>query len=232
MNLGNLIIGILTGGVAFGVAGQNTGYLPKTSEAFSASLAAPEAPAVEPGADPAPATAASLSARRSLPLFLAAAKTPPEGWSRVSLRVALQGESAVEDIWVRDLEGDAEAGLSGALDAAPADLPGLSEGNRVEFAYAQITDWGFAADGKGYGFYSIRATIGDLPEQEQAGLRAWLAEPAEPAVWPVAAPFPTPGPTPGPTHGPTPGPTPGDDDSAAAPEALDAMHWGLGVGAS
>ena len=127
--------------------------------------------------------AARAEARATLPTFLAKAAVKPATWENVTIKVALQADGPVENIWVSDfqkLEGDRYAGR---LANDPVYLGALKAGDPVDFTDAQIVDWAYVENGVGYGFYSVHALLGSMSEDQVAAAKAFLAPAKVPATW-------------------------------------------------
>ncbi|MGL5011566.1 MAG: DUF2314 domain-containing protein [Paracoccaceae bacterium] len=124
-------------------------------------------------ADDATMNAAIAEAQRTLPLFLDSAldaeKIGREGTGvKVGIRT-VRDPDGTEHIWVAPFRLWPDGTLSGFLANEPVDLGALREGDRVDFAADQISDWSFVApDGLLYGNYTSRVmhaagAFGDTP---------------------------------------------------------------------
>ncbi|MDJ0827674.1 MAG: DUF2314 domain-containing protein [Rhodobacter sp.] len=122
-------------------------------------------------------------ARQSLPAFLERAESAPSGWEMVSLKVALEGDTMVENIWVSDFQRPGFEIFTGRLANDPVDLPGLKAGDLVKFSYDQISDWAFVENGRGYGFYTTRVLTEGISEEELAMMNAFLSPDPVPTGW-------------------------------------------------
>ncbi len=126
---------------------------------------------------------AVATAQASLPTFLEAAANAPASWQTVTVKVALEGETQIENIWISDFRKDGDDQYRGLLGNDPVDLPGMKAGDEVQFSYAQIRDWAFVEEGKGYGFYTVRAMLPMMDEAQADGMRAFLAADPLPKGW-------------------------------------------------
>lgn len=118
---------------------------------------------------------AEKDAVATLPRFLELAATEPASWSPITLKVGMQGSDMIENIWVDNIKTAGPSSFSGTLANNPMQLAGLTMGSRVIFEENQITDWAVQVDGRGYGYYSVRAIAELVSEEEGAQLRAFLA---------------------------------------------------------
>ncbi|WP_299352943.1 DUF2314 domain-containing protein [uncultured Shimia sp.] len=126
---------------------------------------------------------AQADAKQGLPTFLKAAETPPADWENVSIKVAMQGENQIENIWVMGFQNIEGTQYSGVLGNDPIDMPGLKAGDRVTFDYDQINDWAYIENGTGYGFYSVRAMLPMMDQDQAAGVMAFLSKDPMPTSW-------------------------------------------------
>ncbi|WP_425090987.1 DUF2314 domain-containing protein [Tropicimonas sp. S265A] len=138
---------------------------------------------VEVALDDAAVNSAVEEARATLPLFLEHASTEPAGWENVAIKVALQADGPVENIWVGSFKPLEDGSFIGQLDNDPVYLGDLKAGSEVQFRYDQIVDWAFVEQGVGYGFYSVRALVGAMSEEQAAAVEAFLAPGKVPATW-------------------------------------------------
>ena len=120
--------------------------------------------------------AAQQEAATTLPRFLELAATTPAGWGPISLKVGMQGRDMVEHIWIEDIEASGSGSFAGKLANDPVALTGLNLGSRVFFDREQVTDWAVIIDGRGYGYYTIRASKDFVTEEEAAQFSAFLAD--------------------------------------------------------
>ena len=74
-----------------------------------------------------------------------------------------------ENIWVKDLSRNGDQ-ISGVLNNAPADIPGLSLGSKVTFKASQVSDWGYMKNAKLYGHFTTRILMSRASPDEQAAL--------------------------------------------------------------
>ncbi len=126
---------------------------------------------------------AQRSAIATLATFMDAAETVPDSWEMATIKVALEGSEQIENIWVSDFRHLEGARFVGKLGNDPVNLPGLKAGDEVEFTYGQINDWAFIENGRGYGFYSVRAMLPMMEEAQANGMREFLSADPLPAGW-------------------------------------------------
>lgn len=118
---------------------------------------------------------AEVDAIATLPRFLEMAATAPDGWSPMMLKIGMQGTDMVENIWVENIQTAGATSYSATLANNPMQLEGLQLGSRVIFENQQITDWAVQINGRGYGYYSVRAIAALVSEEEAAQISALLA---------------------------------------------------------
>ena len=144
-------------------------------------------PVIDFGSGDAEMNAAIAEARSTLDLFLTHAKPGDPRYQDVSVKVAFPttrpGSTAGhEHIWVSPFEiGTNE--YVGALANEPRGLSGLSLGSKVRFTKDMISDWSVVQDGVGYGYYTVRVMLPQLPKDQAAGLRDFLSKDPVPAAW-------------------------------------------------
>lgn len=125
---------------------------------------------------------ARAAATATLPAFLAQVADMPQDTGAM-LKVAFPIQSGNEHIWVAQftqVEGDT---YQGVLANDPVYMPGQSLGDAVTFNLAQVSDWSLILDDRGYGFYSVRALLPRMKEDQRAGAMAFLSEDPMPAGW-------------------------------------------------
>ncbi|MEM8536752.1 MAG: DUF2314 domain-containing protein [Pseudomonadota bacterium] len=120
--------------------------------------------------------AAQEQAAQTLPRFLELANSQPEGWGPISLKVGMRGRDMVEHIWIEEIEEQSNGGFAGKLANDPVGLTGLELGSRVFFDKEQVTDWAVVIDGRGYGYYTVRAISDFVSDEEAAQYAAFLSE--------------------------------------------------------
>lgn len=124
-----------------------------------------------------------VDAQSELPTFLKIAKSDPEHWEAMSVKVALPTDDASEHIWISEFTRINGTRYEGILSNDPVNLPDLKAGDCVEFTYDQIDDFGFIEGGQGYGFYSVRAILPLMSEQQAASYGGFLSPDLLPSYW-------------------------------------------------
>ena len=128
--------------------------------------------------------AAIAEARRTLPQFLAefdAAQAHVR--ENYLVKVGLPATTGnPEHIWVENLRRE-NGRLVGALANAPAHLPGLRLGSRVEIDEALISDWTIVTAQGMYGSFTTRVMLPHVDAQTAAQIRQTLAPTPLPPSW-------------------------------------------------
>ena len=109
-----------------------------------------------------------------------------------TVKIRIKTESGSEHIWVSDLSptkfiGRKPIEFTGLLSNKPEDIAGMELGDQIAFSRFVIEDWGLVVEGRGYGFYSVRALLPYLPEEEAVPLNAFLMPSALPDDWAALA---------------------------------------------
>ncbi len=73
--------------------------------------------------------------------------------------------------------------FTGDLTNEPDDLAGLHHGDSVAFTYDQISDWYFTMNGKGYGYFTLRAMLPRLPKEQAEQFKEFLSPNPVPENW-------------------------------------------------
>jgi uncharacterized protein YegJ (DUF2314 family) len=110
-------------------------------------------------------TAALERARASLDEFLAVAANPPPGTSGFKLKVMIREGDAVEHFWVTPFR-ILDSGFEGVLANDPRVVKNVKLGQRVRFARADISDWGYARDGRQVGSYTVCVLFRKMPKEQ------------------------------------------------------------------
>ena len=122
--------------------------------------------------------AAIARARDTLSTFWASydAPKPSETGHGLKVRFAV-GPHRYEHIWMSDVERLPDGNLSGRFANQPSDVPGMNEGDQVEFKQADITDWLFIRNGKVVGGETIKLLLKSMPKEEADAMRARMEQP-------------------------------------------------------
>ncbi len=132
--------------------------------------------------DPKMALAETL-AKKHLAKFLSVAESAPASWEDASVKVAMQAEGGIENIWVGEFQKIDGTTYRGRLANEPVCIPGLHLGDMVTFSQAQIGDWAYVENGKGYGYYSVRALMDRMPQEQVEMMTAFLSPNPVPTGW-------------------------------------------------
>ena len=144
------------------------------------------------GVDEAPALAllqedlqkAEDKARKSLPRYLAAAVRAPDTWDTRAVKVAMSGAGGqAEEVWVEAFELTEGDRFAGVLTNAATSVPDLDKGARIEFSMDQIVDWAFVQNGRGYGYFTVHASLPYMPAAQAAVTRNFLNARPLPSGW-------------------------------------------------
>ena len=108
---------------------------------------------------------ATKMAHASLDSFLSTQETPPKGSSQFRLKVKFQADKMVEHMWVMPFKRNGD-GFVGILADEPLYAKSLKNGQRVSFSRADISDWGYAQDGKQKGSFTVCVLFKKMPAAE------------------------------------------------------------------
>lgn len=133
-------------------------------------------------------SAAAREAQATLPRFMTRLSSDPwlakTAFLKVALPVTVGNTGATDEvIWVTGFRETAPGRFQGKLAREPDHLMGLSAGSTVGFATTQIRDWAAVIDGRGYGYYTLRAMLPVIKAEEAVELRDFLAPEPVPAGW-------------------------------------------------
>jgi uncharacterized protein YegJ (DUF2314 family) len=112
--------------------------------------------------------------------FLSRALEGDADWSSAAVQI-LTAEKA-QRLWLTDLQAGSNGTMSGevVLSASPY---GIQVGDRYTFDKFEILDFAITRDGKVYGLFTLRQTLGDLPGDVAARVSAQLSDEPVPADW-------------------------------------------------
>jgi uncharacterized protein YegJ (DUF2314 family) len=128
-----------------------------------------------PNGDPEMAAAIS-KARASLPVFWKALEHPGPGEEGFALKVAIKDGKDVEHFWLLDIARNGDK-LAGTINNEPEIVGNVSNGDRYEFADADISDWLYMRNGKMVGNETMRPLLKRMPKSEAEGYRALYETP-------------------------------------------------------
>src|SRR5271154_1043735 len=122
--------------------------------------------------------AAIARARDTIPTFWASyhAPKPSETGHGLKGRFAV-GAHRFEHIWISDVEKLPDGTFSGRFANQPSDVPGMNEGDQVEFKQADITDWLFIRNEKVVGGETIKLLLKSMPKEQADAMRAQMEQP-------------------------------------------------------
>lgn len=129
--------------------------------------------------------AAVEDARRSYPQFMATltADSVSNRAANYLIKVGLPTpDGGHEHIWVDSLRFEGGA-LVGALANIPDNLPGMSQGSRVEIDEALVSDWSIITAEGMYGSFTTRVMLDVIPPDQAAQMRQVLTRDPLPADW-------------------------------------------------
>lgn len=106
--------------------------------------------------------AAIAKARATLDDFLKVHAKPPKGADEFKIKVMFTGGGNTEHIWVTPFEAT-KTGFKGTLAGEPRYVKHLANGQDVTFTRADITDWGYALNGKQKGSYTVCVMFNHMP---------------------------------------------------------------------
>ena len=121
--------------------------------------------------------AAIARARDTLPTFWASYDAPKPSETGHSLKVRFPTRKGGEHIWMAEVKKLPNGTYSGRFANAPRDLPGKREGDLVEFAQGDISDWMFMRNGKIVGGETIKPLLKSMPKADADALRARMERP-------------------------------------------------------
>lgn len=148
-----------------------------------AALTERRAPVVAVPSDDAALGRAEAEARATLDGFLARRAQAGAGWRAVSMKIALRHDGLEEQVWVGDFQALGAGRFRGLLKGDPVSRPGLATGDLIYFERDEIVDWAFFEGGTGYGFYTLRALIPTMTEEQAAVVGAVLSPAPLPQDW-------------------------------------------------
>jgi len=117
-----------------------------------------------PNQDPVMA-AAIAKAQATLDDFLAVWRAQPTGASDYKLKVRIRDGENSEHFWVQPFR-PVNDGFEGILANEPKLVRGVRGGQRISFARADITDWGYVRNGKQVGSFTVCALFRHAPREQ------------------------------------------------------------------
>lgn len=95
------------------------------------------------------------TARRTVPVFERALRSPRNGQGKFSVKKPFRQGKIVEHIWLSGLSYDGRL-FHGRVANDPVDVKGVKLGDEASVAPSDLSDWMFADNGKLVGGYTIR----------------------------------------------------------------------------
>ena len=126
--------------------------------------------------DDAEMNAAIASARSSLPTFWDKLAKPEPGEDGFALKVRIVDGGQSEHFWLVEVKRDGDK-LSGRINNEPNLVGNVKEGDRYNFAEADITDWMFMRNGKIVGNATMRPLLKQMAPEEAEVYRKMLETP-------------------------------------------------------
>lgn len=109
--------------------------------------------------------AAIKTARASLEKFLRLAASPPPQTSGYKLKVMIRDKDITEHFWVTPFRTK-QTGFEGTLANDPKLVTTVQNGQQIEFARSQISDWGYVRNGRQVGSYTICVLFKKMPSEQ------------------------------------------------------------------
>jgi uncharacterized protein YegJ (DUF2314 family) len=115
-------------------------------------------------------SAATQSARESLPSFLALAKRPGPTMDQFAVKIALLGDGGPEFFWIYPFAHVGDRFI-GQINNTPLTLVGLKKGDTITFGRHDIVDWMFMDAGVMKGNYSARVILKTALPRDRAAFK-------------------------------------------------------------
>lgn len=109
--------------------------------------------------------AAIKHAQDTLDSFLKIVAAPPKGASHFKLKVRFSDDNGIEHMWVRRFTQTGDK-FVGELNDDPEVVRNVSNGQTLTFKRADISDWGYAQDGKQKGSFTVCVMFKHMPVEE------------------------------------------------------------------
>jgi uncharacterized protein YegJ (DUF2314 family) len=127
--------------------------------------------------DDAEMAAAQAKARATLAEFWSKLASPGPREDGFALKVGLPIDAkSGEHIWVSAIERR-DGKIFGRISNRPVNLKNVRQGQRIEIAESQISDWTYRRDGKIVGNFTMRPLLKLMPPADAERYRAMLADP-------------------------------------------------------
>ena len=120
---------------------------------------------VSVGSEDGEMNAAIAKAQASLDDFLKIAAHPPTGASGFKLKVRIHDSHGTEHMWVTPFAQTA-SGFTGVLADDPETVASVKNGQRLDFARSEVTDWGYVLNGRQKGSFTVCVLFKHMPVSE------------------------------------------------------------------
>lgn len=108
---------------------------------------------------------AIAQARATLDEFLRIKANPPAGASDFKIKVQITDAHGSEHMWVTPFELSGQ-GFSGVLANEPEYVTSVKNGQTIRFSREDVSDWGYALNGKQKGSFTVCVVFKHLPAHE------------------------------------------------------------------
>ena len=109
--------------------------------------------------------AAIAQARASLDQFLALSEAPPAGTTDYKLKVEVRDGDASEHFWIIPFHKTAN-GFAGTLANEPQAVHNVVAGQELQFARADVSDWGYTKNGRQVGSFTVCVLFKTIAQEE------------------------------------------------------------------
>ncbi len=109
--------------------------------------------------------AAIQHAQDTLDGFLKISAAPPKGASHFKLKVRFSDANGIEHMWVKGFKQTGDK-FVGELNDEPELVRNVRNGQTLTFARSDISDWGYAQDGKQKGSFTVCVMFKHMPLEE------------------------------------------------------------------
>jgi uncharacterized protein YegJ (DUF2314 family) len=109
--------------------------------------------------------AAIEHAQATLDDFLKLNANAPAGASQFRLKVKVKDSRITEHMWVTPFK-QTSTGFVGILADEPEYVKGVTNGQRLTFARADVSDWGYVQDGKQKGSFTVCVLFKNMPADQ------------------------------------------------------------------
>ncbi len=109
--------------------------------------------------------AAIKHARATLDDFLKLAEAPPNDTQGYKLKVMVRDGDATEHFWVIPFSRTKE-GFAGTLANEPQAVRNVVAGQTIQFTRDDISDWGYAKNGRQIGSFTVCAMFKQMPKED------------------------------------------------------------------